>query len=265
MLGVFALLGTAMGVAQEEPPTENRYDVLGKALAPFVDILLADGQSKNRAFLMELKVVETSGRLPEQFKGATMTAAVESPDKVRLDAPVMGERVTVCRNGDEVWAIPGEKIEFLLSKFKLLPEPTKKGKTPLTIPVTRQQAVFLPALFSLEEGGTEEVEGVKCRMLGGGLMPDLARSVKAEDFRAKMWVAANYLPRQIEVQRKDFTMTVAIPMLKFGPALSAQTWQVPSGAKDVYRCTADELERVLYVVMNSLQMKPEDAPWLNER
>jgi hypothetical protein len=37
---------------------------------------------------------------------------------VKLQAPVLGEEITVCRNGDTVWAHPGAKVEFLSSDSK---------------------------------------------------------------------------------------------------------------------------------------------------
>lgn len=180
---------------------------------------------------------------------------------MKLVAPVLGENVVVCRNGDQVWAIPGQKIEFLLGKFRIGPTPTRKNATPLFIPLTAQQAVFLPALFVLEEGGFETVDGEECRVLTGGMMPELAKVMKADDFKAKMWVGSGYIPRKIQIARDDFTMTVAVKKAEFTKSLPPETWQPPEGVTDVYRCSPEYLERVLYVVMNSLQMDPEDSPW----
>ncbi|MEO8207256.1 MAG: hypothetical protein ABI615_13830, partial [Chthoniobacterales bacterium] len=108
--------------------SENRYDVIGKMFAPFVNILLTDTKNPNHAALLTIVFQEVTGRLPKQFKGATLSAAVEYPDKVKLEAPVLGERVIVCRNGDQVWGIPGEKIEFLLKQFKIPTDSSKKVK-----------------------------------------------------------------------------------------------------------------------------------------
>ena len=45
------------------------------------------------------------------LEGALFDFKVEFPDKVRLQAPVLGEEITVCRNGNDVWAVPGAKVE----------------------------------------------------------------------------------------------------------------------------------------------------------
>lgn len=239
----------------QEAPSENRYDILGKMLSPVASVLLAGGKSQNQAVSMRLVVREVTGRLPKEFSGATLEAAVQFPDKVRLSAPVLGETVIVCRNGPIVWAIPGEKVEFLLSQFKdKLPAPTSKANTPLFLPLTAQQAVFLPAVFTLDDGKSfDDIDGESCRVISGGLMPELAKATKADDFRATIWVAAGYVPRQIRVERKDFSMTVRIEDLVFSPSLPPALWVPPPGSTDIFKTNASVLEQVLFVVMNSIQ------------
>jgi hypothetical protein len=251
--------------AQQGPPRDNPYDVIGKVFSPFWSVLLADTKSPNKACTMTIEMADVTGRLPKQMAGASLRAAVEFPDKVKLQAPVLGEEITVCRNGDNVWAYPGAKVEFLLKRFsKGKPPPTKK-KTPLYLPITPQQAIFLPALFTVAHADIAEVEtfnGEECRVITAGLMPELARSAKAEGFRARMWVAPGYYPRRMEIIQPDFTAVADIKDLTFSPSLPASTWQEPTGATDIYRTKSDMLDAVLFVVMNSIKMKEGDAPWL---
>lgn len=251
---VFLVIALAIPLRAQDAPTENKYDIVSKVFRPFWSVLLVGGKDANKAASFRMVTTEVSGRLPKEFVGATLEAAVQFPNKVKLTAPVLGEQVTVCRNGNEVWAVPGEKVEFLLKQFgKNLPKPTKKSDTPIFIPVTAQQAVFLPALFVLEDGKQfEEIDGVQTRVISGGLMPDLAKVTESEDFRATMWVAAGYIPKKVRIVRRDFTMTVAIEDLNFAEKLPAKTWQPPEGAEDVYRTSADVLEQLLFVVTNSL-------------
>ncbi|MFZ0709999.1 MAG: hypothetical protein WAM53_08165 [Terrimicrobiaceae bacterium] len=254
--------------AQQGPPRDNPYDVIGKVFSPFWSVLLSDTKSPNKAATMTIVMTQVAGRLPKQMEGASLKAAVEFPDKVKLQAPVLGEEITVCRNGDKVWAFPGAKVEFLLKRFsKGKPPPTKK-KTPLYLPITPQQAIFLPALFTVAHADIAEVEtlnGEDCRVITAGLMPELARSAKAEGFRARMWVAPGYLPRRIEITQPDFTAIVDIKDLTFSPSLPASTWEAPTDVTDIYRTSADMLDAVLFVVMNSIKMKEGDAPWLQMR
>ena len=148
------------------------------------------------------------------------------------------------------------------------PGRTPKSKTPLYLPITPQQAIFLPAIFTVARADVAEVEtlnGEEVRVITAGLMPELAKATKAEGFQARMWVAPGYIPRKIEVKQPDFTAVVELRELNFGPALKESTWLPPEGVTDIYRTSADRLDAVLFVVMNSLKMNEGDQPWLNAK
>jgi hypothetical protein len=251
--------------AQSSAPRENPYDVIGKIFQPLWGVLLAESKATNHAATFTLEMSEVGGRLPKEMQGATLQAAVQFPDKVKLAAPVLGETFTVCRNGNQVWATPGQKVEYLLSKFKVVPKKNVKLNTPIFLPITPQQAIFLPALFSVVRPDVAEVEslnGEECRVLTAGLMSELARATKAEDFQARAWVAAGHKIRRVEVKRRDFSTVVDIRAMTFSPSLPASTWE-PAETSDIYRTTPEMLEGLLYIVMNSLKTDAQDAPWLS--
>ena len=258
VLGWNFLLG---GSLLAMPPRENPYDVIGKVMQPFWGVLLSDTKGPIKAATLTITLSEVSGRLPSMMAGATLDAAVEFPDKVRLSAPVFGEMVIVCRNGDEVWATPGAKVEFLLKQFKDKPKPTRKTSTPIYLPITPQQAIFLPAIFSVENAGVAqigELNGEMCRVITGGLMPELAKALRAEGFRVRMWVGEGYLPRRFEIFQPDFTAVADISNLKFARTLPQSLWEPPiNDGGDIYRTHADLLDAVLFVVMNSLELKKD--------
>lgn len=265
-----AVLAASGASAQQAggPPRDNPYDVIGKVFSPFWSVLLADSKNPNKACTLTITLTEVTGRLPKEMAGATLKAAVQFPDKVKLQAPVMGEVITVCRNGDKVWATPGAKVEFLLSQFKVKPPPTKKAKTPLYLPITAQQAFFLPAIFTIHKADVAEVvelNGEEVRVITAGLMPELARAARAEGFQARMFVGPGYFPRRFIITQPDFTATADITNLRFGPSLEPETWEPPAGVTDIYWTDADRLDAVLFVVMNSLKTKEGDAPWQNAR
>jgi hypothetical protein len=170
--------------------------------------------------------------------------------------------VSVCRDQAQVWAVPGKKIEFLLSKFEKmghgLPEDLPIPKTPLPLPITAQQAIFLPALFTIKNAEVAQVtplNGKDHRLITAGLMSELAKAIDSEDFLARLWVEEGYRPKRVEIARRDFTCTVDIIELRFVPSLSEETWKIPADATDVYRTSATKLQTILFVVMNSLQSK----------
>ena len=264
----FLVALSPVAYAQQGPPRDNPYDVIAKIFQPLWGVLLADTKSANRAATLTLVMSEVTGRLPESIKGATLKAAVQFPDKVRLEAPVLGERFTVCRNGNDVWATPGKKVEYLLAQFNVKPKKNVKLNTPIFLPVTAQQAIFLPALFAISKPDVAEVEslnGEDCRVLTAGLTPELAKASKSEDFLGHIWVAPGYVPRRIGITRRDFTVTTDIKDLHYLPSLPASTWEPPAGTTDIFRTTPEMLEGLLYVVMNSIQTSDGDAPWLNAK
>jgi hypothetical protein len=250
------------------PPRENPYDVIGKIFQPFWGVLLAESNGTNRAATLTLEMSGAEGRLPKEMQGAVLKAAVQFPDKVRLEAPVMGETFIVCRNGDKVWAVPGKKAEFLLSQFKVKPRQGLDLSTPIFLPITPAQAIFLPALFSVKRADVAEVEelnGEECRVLSAGLMPELARATGAEDFQARAWVAPGHMLRRVEVAREDFKAVVDLREVAFSKTLPPSTWDPPADATDVYRTTPAMLEGLLYIVMNSLKTAEGDTPWLSAK
>ncbi len=219
---------------------------------------------------MTIEMAEVSGRLPKQMTGASLQAAVQFPDKVKLQAPVLGEEITVCRNGDKVWAYPGAKVEFLLKRFKGKgPPPTKKKNTPIYLPITPQQAIFLPALFTVTRPDVAEIQnlnGEDCRVISAGLMPELARAAKAEGFRAKMWVAPGYAP----APSRNYPTRLCCRYRDQGPAilsLVARLHLAATGRMSPIFTGLDSemLDAVLFVVMNSLKMTESDQPWLLSR
>lgn len=259
---LFSVMSATLAQSPQGAPAENRYDIVAKVFTPFFSVLLSGGQNANKSAIFHMTMKNVTGRLPKEFNGATLDAAVQFPDRLKLAAPVLGEQVTVCRNGDDVWATPGAKMEYLLKQFAhALPKPSKKTNTPLFLPITAQQAVFLPALFVLDDGKQfEDLNGEPTRVIGGSLMPELAKATKGEDFRATMWIAAGYVPRQVKITRRDFTATVVFDDLKLQPKLPDSTWLPPAGATDVYHTTPEVLEQLLFVVMNSVNLKQPGAP-----
>lgn len=250
----------------QEAPSGNAYDVLGRLFRPFTNVLLSGGKDPERAMELRFRIAAVEGRLPSQFVGAEMRAWVENPDKLRLEAPVFGEVFTVVRQGDQVWATPGDKIEFLLNQFQAKPPPSPKSDTPLSIPITAQQAVFLVALFDVQNRNEAEIEqqgNETFRVIHAGLQQELAKAAGAEDFRATVWIDGGHRPRRLQIFRRDFSTVVDFLQIRFAPTLPPATWEPPADATNIYRTTAAHLEAVLFVVVNSLHTDSNDQPWKN--
>jgi len=263
LLAMLACTTTVRAQAKEAPKEKgshiegNAYDVISKALRPFIGALLGGKNVTHYGMAMRVTITDVSGRLPAEMAGATVDMAIEYPDKAWVSAPVLGETMIICRSGDNVWGTPGKKVEFLLSRFpEAKPAPaSRKANSPLYLPINATEAAFLPALFSIDK--TPEIAALNdddCRVIAAKLMPLLAEALKWEGFRTRLWVASDYAPRRIEIHQPDFSVTAEISRLKFVPSLPASIWKEPSDTDDIHRAKSEMIEAMLYVVFNSLKL-----------
>ena len=242
-LALLALLW--MAAAGRLAAQENPYDVLGKALMPIASVFAPNAAS--HALVLDAHLLDAS-KLPPALQGQAVHVALETPDAVLVQAPIAGQLLTVCRDGDSLWATPGSEIEPLLGQATAGDQPEKKKKKrkseaskilgPLVLPVPQKDLVFLPILFQVADAGQETVAGAPCRVLDVQLMPQLAKSLHAEDWTARLWIGADYSMARISLTGPDWSGTVAIDKLAFPPDLPDATFQ-PEGT-DVLRLTAQQ-------------------------
>jgi hypothetical protein len=235
------LLALALALPVRLEAQENPYDVLGKALMPIANIFAPDATA--RSLVLDAHLIESS-KLPPELQGQAVHVALLPPDALLVQAPFGGEMLTLCRDGDTLWATPGSKIQALLAQFTTdLPEKKKKKRksqeekilSPLVLPVPQKDLVFLPVLFQVADAGSETVAGAPCRVLDVQLMPQLAKSLHAEDWTARLWIGADYGIVQIALTGPDWSGKAAIDRLAFPADLPDATFQ-PKG-NDVLKLT----------------------------
>ena len=240
-----------------ENPRENPYDLFGKTIQPFIALFSKNAVGANRAMAIEVRIVEASR--PE-LAGQTAHLAVESPDRILLRAPIMGTAVTLCRDGQDIWAEPGAQIEALIAMASAqgeLPKPQKKYRLGnFELPIPEKQLVFLPVLFQVTDGGEVNLRGEICRVLDAKLMPELARSLKVEQWSLRLWVRADDKPAQIQISSPEGRVVLAVERLAFSPVLPPETWQPAPGETDVTHLTPVRYKQLLDAAMEQMQ-KPE--------
>jgi len=232
---------------------ENPYDVLGKVLMPIANVFApaTQGEAAHHALVLDAHPTGAS-RLPPELQGKVIHVALMTPDSVLVQAPIGGAFLTVCRQGDSFWATPGSTIQGLLDQLpaKASGDKSKKHKAeaakilgPLTLPFPQKELVFLPVLFQASDAGEENVAGVPCRILEVQFMPQVAKSLHAEDWIAQLWVSANYALVKIALTGPKWEGTVVIDKLDFPAELPEATFQ-PQGA-DVLRLTAGQFVELM--------------------
>jgi len=226
-----ALLAGFLTVASAPAEEENRYNLLGRMLHPFALVFAKetkDTKVTNRAFSFSAKL-EMMTDLPPALAGANMDIALEYPDKVKIHAPLLGDDITLCRNGQDVWAYPGAKVDLLLKESKLWKKQvSKEDKGPLgpfELPIPEKEIVLVPVVFKVKDVGTETLDDAACRVLDLYLMPELAHSLKAEKWASRAWVKEDATPARISFVKPGWQISVRFQHVEFAPKLPPETWQ----------------------------------------
>jgi outer membrane lipoprotein-sorting protein len=228
---------------------ENRYDLLGRLLRPFVNVFAQTTSNPNRAFSLTARLEQMTD-LPPALVGSKLELAVQYPDKLRLHAPVLGEDLTICRHGQEVWVYPGSKVEALLqlaATKKKLPKADQKFRLEsFALPIPEQQLALLPALFQIKDVGSEPLDGESCRVLDLFLMPALAKSLKATGWAARVWARGDARPARLSVARDNWNFVVRFDQVEFAPKLPDSTWEpTPEQAADVLKLDPVRYQQLL--------------------
>ena len=222
---------------------ENAYDLLGKTLAPFVNLLSA--KNPGHSVSGDLFLIEMTG-IPPENAGIQVHVALENPDKLYLSGSFMSAQATLCRNGRQIWASPGGTLGLFLNQ--LAPATSDKKEVPLgnfVLGIPDNQLAFLPALFQVKEEGDDAINGESCRVLHLMLIPELAHSAGLSNFTAKIWIRSGYLLARVELLNPHGHVTLGIEHLDFKSKLPESIWQPPTDpAADVLRIDPSRIKQL---------------------
>ena len=229
---------------------ENKYDVLGKTLVPFINVLAEKTKNPNRALSLAARIERLTG-LPPELVGARAELDLQYPDRLRLRAPILGEPVTAVRKGQQLWATPGARLQAALDLAiaeKRVPKLDPKDRLePFRLPLPQKQLVFLPALFEIGDAGFESLDGAECRVLHLALMPELDRQLEQRGWRARLWVRSDAKPARLVLTRPGWELAVRFERVEFAPRLPEATWEPP--ADDVLQLDAPRFQQLLRSIM----------------
>ena len=209
---------------------ENPYDLLGRVLVPLASIF--SPENPNQALTAVLTLEQADG-VPAEFLGKMLEINLQPPEQASVKADFKGTPVTLCRSGREVWVTPGTLADPWISMLENQPLPKKKhrgtGLPVMALPFPPKQLVFLPVLFQVEDGGTEN----GLRVLRVRLMRELARQVGAEAWSARLWVTEAGALARLEISRPGWKAAARVDSLQLSKSLPPETW-VPQGGDVTY-------------------------------
>ncbi len=238
------------GAASE---VQGKYEVLSKTLTPFINLFAKKPRGPNRAVELRVRLEQMTG-MPPAIAGAQAIVELEYPDKLRIRGPVLGQDMTLCRNGDELWVAPGARVKALIesaAQSGKLPKVDRKYElAPFRLPVSEKQLVFIPAVFQVQDIGHEPLDGVPCRVLDLQLIPELTRALSLNGWNARLWVNSANVPIRLVLNREEWAVALRFEMVRFVPSLPETTWS-PEEAGDVARIGPKEYQQLLQLIMGS--------------
>jgi len=249
-----------LALAPGAPAAEGEvYDVFAKTLAPFASAVFGGGEGQPGAFVAECKVTAASGKTAAA-QGAQLRLAVQRPDHLRADLAYNGQVLTACRAGKEMWAAPADAMKALARSAGIdtgnsAPDATSAPLIPLALDA--KMLAFLPVVFDVKDEGKEDIDGAPHRVLRFGLVPDLQKALKAEDFEARVWIGDEHRPRRVTVGGKDHSIQVDVERLAFAPQFPEKAWQ-PAEGQEVLRLPGSALNELFEEMLG--QKVGEGAP-----
>ncbi len=238
---------------------DDRYEELGRVLKPFVALFTTGTREADRALELTVRIEQMTG-LPEEWKNVQADVAIEFPNKLRLHGPVLGETVTIVRDGEKIWIYPGGKARALLDagvESGALPPPAKETKlSDFQLPIPEDQLVFLPVLFEVKDLGNDPLDGIECRVLDFSLRPEVARSIGAPGWVGRIWIKPDSTPVRLTLARSGWNVVLRIERSSFSATLPESLWK-PSAeeADDVLQLSPKEYSRFLHAI-GGLRRKP---------
>jgi len=245
--GKFAawVAGALMVIPAAHAAEGQIYDVFAKALAPIASSVFGGAAGQPGAMVAECAVGEATGRLAAA-RGMKLRLAVQAPDHLRVDLAYNGMVLTACRAGKELWATPAGPMRSLAQAAGIDVEKTAPdASSPPLIPLALdpQMLVFLPVVFDVQDLGMENIQGSPHRGMKFGLMPELKKSIEAEDFDARAWINNEFQPRRVTVEGADYSLEVNVDKMNFAPKLPPTAWEPPAD-QEVLRLPASALNEL---------------------
>ncbi len=233
---------------------ENPYDVFARLVAPYVAMLASD--SRAEGFSADLQLVSAS-HVDARFQGVTLSVALQMPDRLRIRARTRDDEASLVRDGQTFFATPAAPAREILKELApgvlAYTGSIQTRISDFKLPFPPQQLVFLPALFQIDDQGSQEVDDENCRVLDVALTPAIAQG-EAGNWRARLWITADYRLVRIEaIGSKDAQVTVAVKNMRLTDEFPAATFARPEGG-EVLELSPAQIEQIFAALRNQMRL-----------
>ncbi|HEY5892578.1 MAG TPA: hypothetical protein VIT91_05045 [Chthoniobacterales bacterium] len=226
---------------------ENVYDVMAKALTPFTALLAqrTEGLKKAVHARVSIGVDEQHGAMPR-----TLDAEIwlEAPDKLKVRTRYIDQPITIWRDGQKLFAAPGDGIRALLGRNRVQPRNPNSSLQPFALPIPDKQLPLLPAMLQvIDDREAQDKAGVPLRIIDLQMMPEIARNLGIEGFRAEATInASDYKLRRLRLTGSPYNGQIVFEALDFSKNLPPEIFRPdPALDGDVVEISPAEFEQLL--------------------
>ena len=142
--------------------------VLRKAIEPVVNLFAHTADGPNHAWSMRLRLGESNVHPPELLGSTFAVRMVTAPaDNVLFQYPALGTTITVCRQGQTVWASPASRLAPILQKVEATPATAADRKPLASLRMPVPEPLFWVGFYltSVKDLGNQSVGGATCRVM----------------------------------------------------------------------------------------------------
>ena len=217
------LLAAPRTRAAEAPATPR--EVLSQAMEPVIDLLSRSPERSARTMSLHATVTDSNAQ-PPALVGAHLALYLQPGDRALFQFLALDTVVTVCRQGQTVWAAPADKLAPLLAQVEGKP-PTRADKEPLApvrlkVPTTLFWLLF--RLVPIKDAGSGDLNGVACRKVD-------VKPPDADDKNGymRLWVRTDtHLLARMEWHGTDSHSTITVDDIHFMPSLPPEVFDPAS-------------------------------------
>lgn len=142
--------------------------VLRRAIEPVVALFAHTADGPNHAWTLRVRLAESNVHPPELYGDTFAVRVLTAPsDKILFQYPALGTTITICRQGQTVWASPASRLGPILQRVEATPQTAAARKPLASLRMPVPEALFWVGFYltGLKDLGRESIEGVACLVM----------------------------------------------------------------------------------------------------